>query len=203
MVATHCITQFGKQKGKEMKKIFIILLCMITLNANATEMCARNDTVVIPLDSTINGGLGGSNGTEWLWWAPFEYGMLYGATACLSKKEVMMYSDWNGMGMLSKGNWINTASAELIGSQGYYMNADVDSDIPDSEKPDYERKYCFIQLTHPMLSVWVFANDYGLAGTCKTLCTGNIGGLWPASHSQEALRSAFFNTTGIVPPWSE
>ena len=179
-----------------MKKIFIILLCMTTLNANATEMCARNDTVVIPLDSTINGGFGNLNGVEWLWWAPFEYGMLYGSTACLSKKEVMMYS-----GKISKAQWINSASAELIGSQGYYMNADVNSDIPDSEKSDYERKYCFIQLTHPMLSAWVFANDYGLAGSCKNLCTQNIGGGWPAA--QEVIRSAFFNSIGTVPPWTE
>ena len=102
-----------------MKKIFIILLCMITLNANATEMCARNDTVVIPLDATITGNSHSSNPVEWIWWVNFSYGTIYGGASCVSKKEIMMYSDWNGSGKPTIGSALNIASDELIGLSGY------------------------------------------------------------------------------------
>ena len=188
-----------------MKKIFIILLCMITLNANATEMCARNDTVVIPLDATISGKYGGNSTIEWLWWLIFDYGTVYGASTCLSKKEIMMYSDWNGTGNTAGGNlaavtpFLNTSSDELIGSQDYYMNANVNPDIPDSEKPDYERIYCFFKMTHPMSSPWVFSWNIGTASNCAAQCRGV--NLSPSNYVD--TRRNLFNTVGTVPPWTE
>ena len=189
-----------------MKKIFIILLCMLTLNANATEMCARNDTVVIPLDATISGKYGGNSTIEWLWWLIFDYGTVYGASACLSKKEIMMYSDWDGTGNSSGGNLgavnpflLNVSSDELIGLSGYYMNANVDPDIPDSEKPDYERIYCFFKMTHPMNSRWVFSWNEGTVSKCMSQCRGiNL-----SASSQLETRRVLFNTVGTIPPWSE
>ena len=172
---------------------------MITLNVSATEMCARNDTVVIPLDSTITWNSSGNNNTEWLWWLKFSYGTIYGSAACLSKKEVMMYSDWNGSGNLAGGFPLNTSSDELVGSQGYYMNADTNSDIPDSEKADYARIYCFWKMTHPLSSNWAYMSTHnppvGPVWGCDVKCIN-------ATFS-DAIRKRLFNSIGTVPPWTE
>ena len=181
-----------------MKKIFIILLCMITLNVSATEMCARNDTVVIPLDATIGYNGFGNNATEWLWWLTYSYGVLYGSGTCLSKKEVMMYSDWNGSGNPTAGLALNIASDELLGLSGYYMNANVNSDIPDAEKSDYARIYCFYKLTHPMSSSWIYSTIYQAPLTgynCKDICVKENNAYFKAT--------ATFNSIGTIPPWTE
>ena len=180
-----------------MKKIFIILLCMITLNANATEMCARNDTVVIPLDATINHERFYADVIEWLWWDVYEYGTIYGNGACVSKKEMMMYSDWNGIGTNFPGR-LNTSSDELVGSQGYYMNADTDPDIPDSEKPDYERRFVYVKLTHPMSSNWTYLYGYANASICVSSIFANS-----FQFNGFDFKQRLFNSIGTVPPWNE
>ena len=109
---------------------------MLCISAHATEMCARDDTVVIPLDATIKGTGSSANQTEAIFWVYNTYGTYYGAAASLSKKEIMMYSDWNGTGTIPANFTLKTASDELIGSSGYYMNADTNPDIPDAEKND-------------------------------------------------------------------
>lgn len=126
---------------------------LMTVNAWATEMCARNDTIVIPLDATILPTGNAVNGVENLFVLNLDYGSVYGAFACLSKKEIEMYN--NGV-MPTMSQPINTSSDELIASSGYYMNADTDPAIPDSEKPDYARTYCFRKITHPISSKWIY-----------------------------------------------
>ena len=178
-----------------MKKIFIILCCMLCISAHATEMCARDDTVVIPLDATINGSAGG-NSVEFLWWLKCEYGTIYGATACLSKKEV----EEMGFGPLKGYNQIsNSASDELIGSTGYYMNADTNPDIPDAEKSSYDRRYCFLKMTHPMSSNWVYTYDFNNSPTCKDRCIGIIATSYITGD--HIMRTAIFNSIGTTPPW--
>ena len=182
-----------------MRKIFIILCCFGILSAHATEMCARNDTVVIPLDATINTSESkvGYNYVEGLWWSKFDYGTIYGASTCLSKKEIMMYSNWKGTG--NPPSVLNTADDELIGASGYYMNADTNPDIPDAEKADYERGYCFSKLTHPLSSNWAWKNkwDYGY---CKIQCVVDT-----ALHAtkNQVFRENVFNSIGTQPPWEE
>ena len=186
-----------------MKKIFIILLCMITLNVNATEMCARDDTVVIPLDATINGTGDSSNTVEWLWWISFGYGNIYGSAACLSKKEVMEISGWNGTTSLASGWSLGSASDELLGLSGYYMNADINDKIPDAEKPDYERKYCFLKINHPLSSPWVLSwihtTGQGSSVSCDPACINNATSM--RNTSGVAFRRTIFNSVGTVPPW--
>ena len=196
MHVMQCFTQFGNG-GYEMKKIFIILCCFGILSAHATEMCARDDTVVIPLDATIVAKGGASNGVEFVWWNNFDYGTIYGGAACLSKKEVEEMGSWP----ISSQNikTLNTASDELIGSTGYYMNADVNPDIPDAEKPDYERRYCNVKLTHPMSSNWVYTYDYVTAPSCQFGCITNISAGW--TGGVQNIKTALFNSIGTTPPW--
>ena len=180
-----------------MRKIFIILCCFGILSAHATEMCARDDTVVIPLDATINPTVNIQttfNATEWLWWMVFDYGTIYGASACLSKKEIIMYSDWNGTGSLPVNLTLNTASDELIGTSGYYMNADTNPDIPDAEKADYKRVYCFGKMTHPMSTPWVIGTHLTMSD-CANACNNRFG------FQTSVNRSTLFNSIGTTPPW--
>ena len=183
-----------------MKKIFIILLCMLTLNANATEMCARNDTVVIPLDATIEGITRTYDITESLVWVEYEYGTLYGSIACLSKKEIMIYSDWNGSGN-NLPAVLNTSSDELVGASGYYMNANVDPDIPDDEKPDYARNYCFGKITHPMSTSWELTATFAV-DNCPRECLMSVSRQLQGKEGK-SFRTYLFNSIGTVPPWSE
>ena len=177
-----------------MRKIFIILCCFGILSAHATEMCARNDTVVIPLDATITQKGIGYNTTEWIWWKVYEYGTIYGAATCLSKKEIMMYSDWNGIGQVYGGNVLNTADDELIGASGYYMNADVNPDIPDEEKGDYKRIFCYAKITHPMSSNWVQAY---VGRDC------NVSNCLSNYIVYDFVPTNVFNSIGTQPPWEE
>lgn len=187
-----------------MKKIFIILCCFGILSAHATEMCARDDTVVIPLDATIIKTTGsGYNISEWVWWMKHDYGAIYGASACLSKKEIMMYSNWSGTGQLSNGFLLNTSADELIGTSGYYMNADSNSDIPDEEKGDYARTTCVTKLTHPMSSNWMHVSGGpSSVDSCKTLCVNNYPFYVLSSiNNSTIIRSNFFNSIGTTSPW--
>ena len=72
-----------------MKKIIICLFCLIAFNAHATEMCARRDLTVVPIDATVN-SIGGGNfdKVEWVWFNNFSYGKIYGTATCLSLQEI-------------------------------------------------------------------------------------------------------------------
>ena len=170
---------------------------MLCMSAHATEMCARDDTVVIPLDATIVANGGATNGVEFVWWNNFEYGTIYGGAACLSKKEIEEMGSWPIQGNTIQT--LNSASDELIGSTGYYMNADVNSDIPDAEKPDYARQYCTVKLTHPMSSNWVYVYNYLSALNCQYGCINNIAGGWTGGN--QTIKTALFNSIGTTPPW--
>lgn len=176
---------------------------LMTVNAWATEMCARNDTIVIPLDATIAATAGSTNSYEWLWRANFEYGAIYGASACLSKKEIMMYN--NGV-MPAVYQPINTSSDDLIASSSYYMNANTDTSIPATEKPDYERKYCFRKLIHPISSMWIYMYGYSVADsgaqyTCTSHCnvtaTDTLKALTTVAKNE---RNALFSNIAIEQP---
>ena len=47
-----------------MKVILMFVLCFVSYSAVATEMCARNDTIVIPLDSNVGGSSNSYNQKE-------------------------------------------------------------------------------------------------------------------------------------------
>ena len=194
MHVMQCFTQFGNG-GYEMKKIFIILCCMLCISAHATEMCARDDTVVIPLDATLNRKGQGANITEWIWWEEFDYGTIYGAAACLSLKEIQEIQ--NNPNLTSPPTVLNTSSDELIGSFGYYENNKTD--------PIYARIYCYYKITHPMSSSWAFRNTYSppinsTQWACESVCYYNNGRYM--SNTLEDKKS-FFNSIGTVPPWEK
>ena len=154
-----------------MKKIIIVLGCFMTFGAGATEMCARNDTIVVPLDATVGGTGYGYNAVEWMWWATFEYGKIYGTATCLSPAEVteLLPSD----------------DDELLGRSGKDATA-------ESEGTADNRTQCYCKLTHPMSSRWVFGGSNS-ASDCASYCAINCA---IRARTNVGLRSGLFGSVG-------
>ena len=154
-----------------MKKIIIVLCCFITFGVGATEMCARNDTIVVPLDATIAGTGVGFNAVEWMWWATFEYGKIYGTATCLSPAEV--------------AELLPSDDDELLGRSG------KDAAAQESGGAD-NRTQCYCKLTHPMSSRWVFSISLSVsvcASTCADYCVS-------IARTSVGLRSSLFGSVG-------
>ena len=165
-------------KGSNMKKIVLILSIFVTIPTFATEMCARNDTVVIPLDSNVNGTSNGNNAAEATWWAIFNYGRIYGLATCLSAAE----------------------GGKPSGSMGVYTNADGKM-LPQDEAlagrtgkdaDGNDRGYCWCKMTHPASSRWVFRNSDS-ASSCASACANDCA---IYARSRAALRSGLFGSVG-------
>ena len=161
-----------------MKKVIYLLVgVLLSLPAIATEMCARNDTTVIPLDSNINGTGNGNNAAEATWWAIFKYGRIYGVSTCLSAAEGGKPSGGQGSYTNDKGQMLPHDDA-LAGRTGQ----DADGN---------DRGYCWCKMTHPMSSRWVFTNSYSVS-----FCASNCANDCSHSHLSAILRRGLFETVG-------
>ena len=157
-----------------MKKIIICLFCLIAFNAHATEMCARRDVTVVPIDASVLDGWGmwQSNKLEWIWWGNPSYGKIYGTATCLSLYEVREITGNPSLGTLNGNIVLPTDDYELMGRYGYWNS--------DTSNPEYERKYCFCKLTHPMSSRWVSQGNNSVQGCidfCAEYCGRELGNL--------------------------
>ena len=132
-----------------MQKILLILICMFIGTAHATEMCAKNNTIVVPLDSTVAPERDGSgyNAIEWMWWIQYPYGKLYGISTCLSLEEVQ-----------------EIENNPKLDAMPQVLNSDDDILVGRSSGGT-----CYCKIIHPMSSAWVFNLNFG--ATCTTRCT--------------------------------
>ena len=164
-----------------MKKI-VMALCVLVfpICANATDMCARNDTMVFVFDKDVNGISKGSNATEWTWWTSFAYGRVSGDAMCLSATE--------GLGR-------TTGQGAYYGT-GEYANTfiDVEPGLHGTDSDGNERKYCWCKMTHPFSSRWVFRNANASASSCVSSCAGYCGN---SVQALAALRGGVFGSVGI------
>ena len=135
--------------GGIMKKIILILcVIMTTTVVHATQMCARRNTTVIPLDASVGYNGHTNYDVEQIWLASFAYGRVYGGTACLSVPEIQKYvPTWDGSAS-TRPLVIPTDTEELIGRTGDYVASDGTV---------YPRNYCYCKATHPMSSHYVAA----------------------------------------------
>ena len=164
-----------------MKKILcVVLICMASVVANATDMCARNDTMVFVFDKDVNGTANGTNATEWTWWTSFEYGRISGDAACLSVVE--------GLGR-------TTGMGAYYGT-GEYANTfiDVEPGLHGTDSDGNERKYCWCKMTHPFSSRWVFSRAYASASDCVSDCARYCG---TNVQINAALRGGVFGSVGL------
>lgn len=80
---------FFTQGMIQMKKIiFTTLICTAPMFANATDMCARDNVMVLVFDPQVKCSSTGNNAAEWSWWAQMPYGRLAGDATCVSQTEV-------------------------------------------------------------------------------------------------------------------
>ena len=160
-----------------MKVILMFVLCFVSYSAVATEMCARNDTIVIPLDSNVGGSSSSYNQKEMVWTATFPYGVISGEATCLSAAE----------------------GGKPSGSMGVYTNIDgnmLPQDTPAGlmhyDANNNERGYCWCKMTHPASSRWVFSRSYS-ASDCASSCAAYCGRY---AQNAAALRSGLFGSVG-------
>ncbi|MDW2994779.1 MAG: hypothetical protein R8N24_01990 [Alphaproteobacteria bacterium] len=149
-----------------MKKIFLALFLISITNASyATQMCARKDTTVIPLDGFVAGkttaGSANHSKEEWIWYVDFEYGRLHGIATCLSYADI---AEIEGVDVNSKPSpsVLSTNSDKLQGRSEYYNG--------DPSDPLNERGHCYCKLTHPMSSCWILERNWGSHTTCFNDC---------------------------------
>ena len=68
-----------------MKKIIILIATFLPIFAHAENMCVKDGSVMIVLDSQINGTALSSNATGKTWSTQFSYGIISGIGACSSE----------------------------------------------------------------------------------------------------------------------
>lgn len=168
------------------KIICFICFVFIGFGAYATEMCARRDITVVPLDATVLDGSGmlQCDKVEWIWWGNPSYGKIYGTATCLSLQEVRDIVGDQSLTQLYSSYTLPIDDYELMGRYGYYNG--------DSSVPAYHRKYCFCKLTHPMSSRWIYNSVPGDVQTCIDFCADFCG---RALNNINYLRT-MFNTIG-------
>lgn len=172
--------------GVNMKKIIICLFCLIAFNAHATEMCARRDITVVPIDATVLDGAGNQqcDKIEWIWWGNPSYGKIYGTATCLSLQEIRDIVGDQNIKYIYLPYVLPTDDYELMGRYGYWNG--------DTSNSEYERKYCFCKLTHPMSSQWTYNSAPGDFQVCIDFCADFCGRALNNINYQRTL----FNSVG-------
>ena len=131
-----------------MKKLIISgLIAMFCASADATTMCATDDTLAIVLDPVINGTAHSYNPNLFEWSATFSYGTVWGIATCV---------DTSGTS--------NTAVEELRDSNGEIATGG-----------ERTGKYCWCQLSHPAKSRWVLRYAYSSVADCWSACADACG----------------------------
>lgn len=177
--------------GGIMKKIFLILcVIMTTTVVHATQMCARRNTTVIPLDAAVarrNGGGVDVFSLEWMWASYFDFGTTYGFGTCLSVPEILeMTPGWTDT--VNMPQIIPTDNEDIRGRSGIYTASDG---------TEHERKYCYSKLIHPMSSQWVRAQIYNNAATCTGACISIYGAAIVSSGSGDTRTITMYNSVGV------
>ena len=163
------------------KIIFACAFVFVGAVCYATEMCARNDTVVVPLESVNNGLSHGNNNNEFTWWVDFDFGRIYGHSTCLSADE--------GLGRTSgtMGAYYGT---------GEYANTFIDAEpgLSGNDANGNERKYCWCKMTHPAFSRWVFNDARANSSVCASTCADRCGTF---VHNYPSTREGVFRSVGL------
>ena len=162
-----------------MKKILMIVALCVPFCAFATDMCARDDIMIMVFDPMVNGTDSGNNAAEWTWWASFAYGRVAGDATCLSAAEGLGRTSGQGA-YYGTGDYANTFITADAGLNG------VDAD-------GAERKYCWCKMTHPASSRWVFNNAFASASACVA-CSSSCVNYF---HGTPAVRRGVFGSVGL------
>ena len=158
-----------------MRKIIFLIALVLPICTYATDMCARDDTMVLVLDKSASCPGYSSNQQEWIWSKTCQYGRIAGDATCLSLNE--------GLGQTRQGAYYGAGeyANTLITTKSGLSGQDVDGN---------ERKYCWCRMTHPLMSVWV------LYGTTPSACN-NVCAQYCAVLAQAVMVSGWFDSIGL------
>ena len=88
-----------------MKRLLILFGLFLPVCAIATDMCARDDTMVLVFDAHVAGSGGTLNESEWTWVASYAYGRIQGEATCISSQEYQNANIQSGLsGTDANGN---------------------------------------------------------------------------------------------------
>ncbi len=124
----------------------VCILGLISLHANATTMCAADDTLAIVLDPQVAGTNNSYNAELFEWNATFPYGTVFGIATCVTTPS--------------------SAATDTL----------IDADSGDiATGGERTGQYCWCQMTHPVNSRWVFRYAYGSVSDCGSNCALGCG----------------------------
>lgn len=146
------------------KTLLLVLLLLTSTGAYATQMCARKDTTVIPLDSLASNMINVyHHDSERIGYVDFDYGRVHYAATCLSKADIAEIEgiDANTITNQTVPSVLSTNSERLHGRFELYGGNTSNDAL-------YGRIYCYCQITHPMLSHWVLNTAWAPHTRCGT-----------------------------------
>lgn len=172
----------GFYMGENMKKFLLLCCLFVPFCASATDMCARDDVMIMVFDPNVS-GTGNSNALDWTWHTNFAYGRVAGDATCLSKDE--------GLGRTS-------GQGEYYGVDDY-ANSFIDAvtGLHGLDNNGNARLYCWCRMTHPVLSKWVYNISYSTADKCKSDCVNHCGRNVPSFGQTLNLRVGAFSSIGL------
>ena len=168
-----------------MKKVFFaILSCIISTQSYATEMCANDDTIVIPLYQnapnanayTCDTNKSKHNNTN------FYARTCFSSMGCFHMESTVL-SEAEG-GISSANVFLNSFGERypIDGSISKRFGTDPDGN---------PRKYCWCRLTHPISSYWWHAKSCNDPNDCARYCTMTL------CYDTGGLRSTAFETLDL------
>ena len=130
-----------------MRNLILIVAFFLTLPGYATTMCAANDSVAIVLDPSINVTSASGDKESMTWTAQFPYGRISGISACI-----------NVSGTVTKNltHTVDGVTKPVVGGE-------------------QTGKYCWVRMTHPVMSNWMFYVEWSSAKQCFDSC---LSGAW-------------------------
>lgn len=158
-----------------MKRALMIMFLVVPISVFATDMCARDDTMVMVFDKNVLGESHSHNSAEFAWYAKMPYGQIAGDATCLSAIE--------GLG--------RTAGLGVYYGVGEYANTriDVEPGLSGVDIDGNKRIYCWCRMTHPVVSGWVF---FEKQDSCKGMCANTCA--YRAIVKEHSIRGGLFES---------
>ena len=133
-----------------MRKITLLLgmlgITVIAAPAFGTTMCVQNDNVAVVLDPSVAGTTYTYDNALGRWDTTFPYGHVIGISACITTSG----SYGKAVSQL-KDDGNDVVGGEVTGAK------------------------CWCKMTHPAVSLWVFARSYGSTSACASDCAYDCG----------------------------
>ena len=142
---------------KKFAFVFAILGCVVAMPAFATTMCVKDDNVAVILDPSIPGTTYSYDNALGRWDTTMPYGHIIGISACVNT------SGSYGVAKSDLHDKIVTTNGVTTGTTNSVIGGETTG------------KYCWCRMTHPAVSLWVFAYTVSSASECASNCTPYCG----------------------------